>query len=320
MSADYALAADLGGTQMRAALVDRQGRVSHKRAAPTQAHQGRDDVLRRLVALLQDVASRVPREAIAGVGLALAGPTDPQTGTLYNPPNLPGWDRFSPVPALEEALGLPVYANNDANLAALAEHRYGAGRGSRHMVYMTVSTGIGGGIIIDGRLYTGRRGFAGEIGHMSIDRHGPVCNCGNAGCLEALASGTAVARMARERLARGEASVLRQHQGDGPDSPDARMVAEAARAGDALARAVMEEAATNLGIGIVSLLSIFDPEVIVIGGGMARDLDLLLSAIAAEVERHAMVHLRDLVPVVRSLLGDDVSLIGAGEMVFAREQ
>ena len=266
----YALAADLGGTQIRVALVDRQGGILERHAIPTLAQRPRDEVVQRFVGALKNVAETVEASELSGVGVSLASPTDPETGVMYNPPNLPGWDGFSLKPVIEAEFSLRASCANDATLAALAEQKYGAGRGYKHLIYMTVSTGIGSGIVIDGKLYTGRSGFAGEIGHLTVDRNGPLCNCGNLGCLEAVASGTAVARMARERIAAGESSVLADVARNQPDDLDARKVAEAARSGDALASSIMDEVGVSLGCGVVSLLNIFDPEVIVIGGGLSR--------------------------------------------------
>ena len=312
----YALVADLGGTQLRVALVDGDGNISQRHATPTLAHQGRDDVVNRFIASLDQVATSADRRDIVGIGVSIAGPTDPETGTMYDPPNLPGWHGFSAKPILEERLSLKAWFANDATLGALAEFAYGAGRGYKHMIYMTVSTGIGGGIVIDGKLYNGGRGFAGELGHMTIDRDGPKCNCGNTGCLEILASGTAVAVMARERLVASESSALQSLSGGDLSEVDARMVAEAANSGDSLSRAVMQEAATNLGIGIVSLLHIFDPEIIVIGGGMSQNFQLLLPGITEQIDRRAMAQYKGRMPVVKSELGDDVSLLGAAALAF----
>ena len=312
----YALAADLGGTQLRVALVDRDGNVTHRNAIPTLTQQGRDDVMKRFVAALEQMASNVDRASIVGIGVSQAGPTNSDTGTMYNPPNLPGWDGFSPKPILEERMSLTSSHANDATLGAMAEYAYGAGRGTKHMIYMTVSTGIGGGIMIDGKLYTGHRGFAGELGHITIDRTGPVCACGSVGCLEMLASGTAVARMARERLTAGEQSILLESANGVIEDVDAPKVAEAARSGDALAKSIMQDAGTNLGIGIVSLLNAFDPEVIIIGGGMSQSLDILMPWVSQIIEQRAMVSYKDKFPVVKSELGDDVSLLGAAALAF----
>ena len=312
----YALVADLGGTQLRVALVNRDGNVTNRSSIPTLAHQGRDDVMGRFVSALQQTASAVVRASIVGIGISQAGPTNSETGMMYNPPNLPGWDGFSPKPILEERLSLTSSHANDATLGAMAEYAYGAGRGTKHMIYMTVSTGIGGGIMVDGKLYTGARGFAGELGHITIDLNGPSCPCGSIGCLEMLASGTAVARIAQERLAAGEPSILLESANGVMEQVDAPKVADAARSGDALAKSIMQDAGTNLGIGIVSLLNAFDPEVIVIGGGMSKSLDLLMPWVSQMIEQRAMVSYKDKFPVVKSELGDDVSLLGAAALAF----
>ena len=314
----FALATDFGGTNIRAALLDRQASISHRHSTPTLAHLGREAVLKRLLVALEQAAGSADRSTLVGIGVSLASPTDPETGVMYAPPNLPGWDGFSPKEVLEETFSLPVAAANDATLAALAEQRYGAAKGYRNVIYITISTGVGGGIVIDGKLYAGSRGFAGEIGHVTIDQSGPPCNCGNSGCLEVMASGTAVARMARERLANGEASILLDQSGGDVDIVDARMVAEAARSGDEVAGAVMLEASSNLGVGIVGLLHTFDPDIIVIGGGMSENLDIMLPGINEEVNRRSMSHFRGKFRLAKSELGDDVSLVGAAALAFSK--
>ena len=313
----YALAADVGGTWTRVALVDAVGGVSCRHSHETMAHEGRDAVMRRLADVLEQVAVS-QRTGIVGVGLSVASPIDPETGEMYNPPNLgEEWHMYTPKPFLQKRLSLPVWAANDATLGALGEHAFGAGKGCRSMVYMTVSTGIGGGIVIDGNLYTGASGFGGEIGHMTIDRNGPLCNCGNVGCLEALASGGALARIAQERVACGEGSALIEFAGGDISRVDARVVAEAALSGDALAMSLMHDVALNLASGIINLMHIFDPQIIVIGGGVAQNLDMLMPTIEAEVKRRAMAQFRGAAPVAKSQLGDDVSLLGAAALAFA---
>ena len=316
---EVALVTDVGGTQIRVALVDRTSHIVKRVALPTNAQEGRHAVLERLIGAFREVLAST-EDTPVGIGITMPGPIDPDSGVLYNPPNLPGWDRFSLKPVFEREFRMDVSLGNDANLAGLAEHRFGAGVGHRNILYLTVSTGVGGAVIIDNRLYTGHNGFAGELGHITIDRNGPVDNCGNVGCLEVMASGTAVGRMARERLASGESSSLTENGGGEIESVNAQMVSEAARQGDALARSVMDEVATNLGIGIVSLLHAFDPEIIVIGGGMSNSLDLLLEGIEAEIDRHAMGNLKGSRPVVKSKLGDDVGLLGAAALVFGRNE
>ena len=314
-----ALAIDLGGTRTRVALVGRNGEISSKQVSSTLAQRGREDVVARLLATVESVAARARDslgDSLVGVGVSQAGPTDRESGVANEPPNLPGWDGFSIKPVLEEMLAISASVANDASLAALAEHVYGAGRGHANMLYMTVSTGIGGGIIIHGKLYTGSQGFAGELGHIIIDRNGPPCGCGSVGCLEALASGTALARMARERLAQGETGRLVEACGGDLEKLDAVMVTEAARDGDPLARDLVRQVSANLGVGIVSLVNAFDPEVVVIGGGMSNSLDLFMPGIAAEMDRPPFARLRQGVSIVRSELGDDAGLLGAAALAF----
>ncbi len=317
---EYALVADVGGTRTRVALVDATGAIVVRHSAETLAREGREAVMNRLADALEHVASE-RRTEIKGVGLSLASPVEPGTGVMYNPPNLgPEWHLFTPIPMLRERLSLPVYAENDATLGALGEHAFGAGRGCDNMVYMTVSTGIGGGVIIGGNLYTGTNGFGGEIGHMTIDQNGPLDNCGNVGCLEALASGTALARMAQERIGAGESSVMLEFAGGNIEAVDARIVVQAAQQDDALAQSLMQEVGRSLASGIITLMHIFDPQLIVIGGGLGQNLDMFMPTIESEVKRRAMAHFQGAVPVAKSQLGDDVSLLGAAALVFKEDQ
>lgn len=318
--AEFALVADLGGTQTRIALVDAAGNVAARHSTQTLAREGRDAVMRRLVEAFEHVVATGFSKSIEGVGLSLASPVEPGTGVMYNPPNLgPEWHMYTPIPLLQERLKLPVVAENDATLGAVGEHAYGAGRGCGNMVYMTVSTGIGGGVIINGRLYTGSNGFGGEIGHMTIDRHGPVCNCGNVGCLEALASGAALARIAQDRLRAGESSLMLDLAGGEIGETDARIVVQAAKQGDSLAQSIVQEAALSLACGIVSLMHIFDPELVVIGGSLGQNLEEFMPIIESEVKSRAMAHFQGAFPVAMSQLGDDVSLLGAAALVFSNE-
>lgn len=311
---DLALAIDVGGTNTRVAVVDRDGSVLQRERAPTLAEQGTEQAMARLTA----TASRLMLAAggrFAGVGIALGSPVDPETGIMYNPPSLPGWDGFSPKAALEESLGLPVRIANDATLGAVGEYAYGVGQGVENLVYITVSTGIGGGVIVEGIPIFGMGGFAGELGHMSIDRNGLLCNCGNTGCLEALASGTAIARNATSRLEQGEQSAMRA-MADDDGSVRAETVMEAAARGDPLAMEVLEQFTEDLGQGLTNLLHIFNPEMIVLGGGVCRDLHLFFAPLKAVMQRRAMAHLQSNIPVVASVLGDDASMLGAAHMVF----
>lgn len=314
---EYALVADLGGTQTRIALIDDAGMVKTRRSTETRAGEGRDAVMNRLAEALEDMASST-QYAASGVGLSLASPVEPGTDVMYNPPNLgPEWHLYTPIPLLRERLSLPVFAGNDATLGAVGERAYGAGRGCSDMVYMTVSTGIGGGVIIDNKLFTGSSGFGGEIGHMTIDQNGELCNCGNVGCLEALASGSALARISQARLRAGENSVMTDLAGGDIDDIDARIVVQAARQDDRLAVSLMEQVTHSLASGIISLMHIFDPQLIVIGGSLGNNLGNYMPIVESEVRQRGMAHFQGAVPVAMSQLGDDVSLLGAAALVFS---
>jgi glucokinase len=237
------------------------------------------------------------------------GPLNATTGTVLDAPNLTGWKNVPVKAMLEDALGVPVRVVNDANAAALGEFYFGAGRGYTNLVYLTISTGIGGGVVVDGRLLEGASGTAGEIGHMTIDRHGPVCRCGNLGCLEAIASGTAIARRFQEGLAAGQQSAVTEWL-DGR-APTAGDVARGAAMGDPLALAIFTDAAEAIGLGVVNCVHIFNPDVIALGGGVSRAGSLLFDPIRKIVECYAMAVPRADVRVVPAELGDDVGLVGA---------
>ena len=308
-----AVAVDLGGTRFRVALVGRQGDLHAHTVYDTDAASGPDVILARIGdAVLAAVAAAPVGSRVVGVGIVAPGPLDPWRGVIYKAPNLPGWENLPLADRLAAIRRLPVRAGNDANLAALGEHRFGAGRGVSHMIYLTVSTGVGGGIVENGQLLLGARGVAGEPGHMTVDLGGVRCNCGNSGCLETLASGTAIARRAAEALAAGRHSSL-----GGPGArPTAPLVDAAADAGDPLAIELMEAAARAMGTGIVNLLHLFDPRLVVLGGGVSRSGELWWRTVRAEVERRAMpIYLQGL-QIVPAALGDDAGLYGAAAMVL----
>ncbi len=316
---DHAIAAiaiDLGGTRTRVALVDRQGIILERLHGPTNAHLGREQALEHLLALLRRLEPDAVGARPVGIGVSLAGPVDPTTGTVHAPPNLPGWDGFSPVGLLQGAFGLPVRVVNDASLAAVGEHTFGVGVGTRDLVYVTVSTGIGGGMVSNGEPVLGSRGFAGEVGHMTLVQDGPECSCGKRGCLEALASGTALARNAAARMPGTPGSLLWQLADGNAGDVDARAVLEAAAMGDQLATELRSAFTGHLGAGLANLLNIFDPDVLVLGGGVSRSIHTFFPELVESVRRHAMAHLQTRVPIAYSVLGDDAALLGAAQLAF----
>lgn len=265
----------------------------------------------------------LPAQRLAGVGVACAGPIDVARGAVRLAPNL-GWRDVDVVQPLAAQLGVPVFLENDANAAAVGEWWQGAGRGTRYFIYVTVSTGIGGGIVIGGQLYTGAHGAAGEIGHtVIVVEDGPLCNCGRRGCLEAMASGTAIARRAAEAL-QAEAATGRQESllwglsGGRLSAVDARMVAEAARRGDALAEAVLERTWRYLGAGLVNLMNLFDPEVIALGGGVSRMGEAMLGPLRRYVAVQAVAGPAESTRLELAQLGPNAGLVGAAAIALAR--
>lgn len=307
---------------MRAGLVARIGDVIHRSDCETLPGGGIGDATTRLAALIQETIHGVPAETVAGIGISTAGPVDPVTGIYHNPPNLPGWHGHTMVPHLAQATGLPVNVIHDAHAAALAEARFGAARGAGDVVYVTVSTGIGGGMIANGAPVTGEHGFAGEIGHMIIDPDGPACAGGCRGCLEVMASGGGIAKQARQRIAAGATtSILELVNGD-ISQISGKHVHQAAESGDAVAIKIVDTALDALATGLANLLAAFDPGALVLGGAvMAGDEQVAgLSAhwdeLLARVRGRSLLRFRDHVPIVKSALGDDVGLIGAAIHVF----
>ncbi|NOZ05838.1 MAG: ROK family protein [Chloroflexi bacterium] len=314
---DLIVAIDLGGTYFRVMLANKDGRrVAHVRKE-TRAAAGPEAIEKRLVAAVREVLSGWPAARVAGVGVAAPGPIDPQTGVLHAPPNLPGWNEIPLRDRLQEWLGLPVWAGNDANLAALGEHRFGCGRGVDDLVYLTISTGIGGGIISRGELLLGSHGLAAEAGHIILEPNGPLCGCGQHGCLEALASGPAIGRRAVDAITAGESSTLQVVLGNGAGLT-AHQVVDAARAGDRLAGDVLRQAAIYVGMGIATLVHLLDPALVVIGGGVSNAGDLLLDPIRQTVRERTMEAYHGGVTIVPTALGDDVGLWGAIALVMDR--
>lgn len=305
-----AIAVDLGGTRFRVAVGTREGELEWRVSRPTLVEQGTSSVLARMYDAVQEALETIAdRPSLKGIGIGAPGPLDPWKGIIHQPPNMPGWDRVPIKDLFEERFGIPVKVSNDANLAAVGEHRYGAGKGYSDVVYVTVSTGIGSGVITGNRLLLGKCGFAGELGHMTIDLHGPVDNCGNIGCLEAFASGTAIARRAVELVEAGAATSLRGYP---REHLTAEMVSAAAYRGDEAAIRIMREAGTALGVGMVNVAHLFNPQRIILGGGVSIGAGPLLWDSMMEILRaRAMTQCQRETEVVPASLGDDAGLMGA---------
>ena len=312
------LAIDLGGTKIIAAIIS--SKVIAKEYQLTLADEGPQSVIGRILSTIDHLLGlrNLDPSQLDSISIAAAGAIDSEKGWVTSSPNLPGWCDIPLRDTVGGKYGVNTFLINDASAAVLGEHHFGVGKGINNLIMLTVGTGIGGGIIINDRLYPGPSGSAGEIGHMTIDVNGPECNCGNIGCLEMLASGTAVAKEAIRRLSQGERSSLTEIVEGKIENITAETVSLAAQKGDSLALEVISKAATYLGIGLVNLVNIFNPEMIIIGGGLAKMGDLLLEPARRVVRERAFQLSARLVRIVPSQLGDDAAVFGAA--IFARQQ
>ena len=312
------LAVDLGGTKIITAVILSTGEIICRKYSLTLADEGTRPVINKLSSAVAETMAQAQLKTsdIAGIGIAAAGILDIDRGIVTTSPNLPHWHNVPLRDILADRLGIVTYLINDANAAALGEHRFGAGIGFDNIIYLTVSTGIGGGIIIDGELYSGADGCAGELGHMTIEANGPQCHCGNFGCLEAMASGWAVAKEAMMRINRGERSSIIELVDGRLENITAETVAMAARRGDQLACDIVAKAANYLGIGLANLVNIFNPELIIIGGGLSKMGDMLLKPARKVLKERAFRLPARTVHIVRARLGSNAGIVGAAAYVF----
>jgi len=296
------IALDVGGTHMRAAVFpENENKPMRQTRIPT--YKNGEASLDRLFALIRDVTT--DDDTIQGIGIAVPGPIDPQDGVILTAPNLPEWVGVPISQRLEAEFGAPAHLGNDANLAAVGEWRYGAGRGHHNLIYLTISTGIGGGVICNDELLLGHQGLAGELGHVTILPDGPVCSCGQRGHLEAIASGPGIAAYVSEKLKEGHTSTL-------SGNPDAKAISQAAKAGDPLAQSAFSRAGYFLGLGVANYLMVFNPSIVIFGGGVSQTGDLLLEPVRKVISQAVLSkhYLQDL-EITRAALGDDAGLFGA---------
>lgn len=306
-----AIGVDLGGTQVRAALVEEGGAIVARAETDTDAMAGPQAVLAQIEALAHGLAGTVDPARIVGVGVSTPGPVDTLTGVASDIPTLAGFAGFPLLSELRKRFGQPVSLENDGIAAAIGEWQFGAGQALDHIVYVTVSTGIGGGVISDKRVVRGRKGMAGHVGHMVLEPGGAACPCGGFGCFEAYASGTALARRGRAAAVAHPGSF----SGMACEAVDGRAIFAADRAGDPVAVRLVDEQAEWLGRGFVNLLHVYSPDIIVMGGGIAQEFDRLRPGIEAHIAQHAMPAFRD-VPVLRAALGTNSGLVGSAALAF----
>jgi glucokinase len=305
---------DIGGTKVAAGLVDAQGRIVHQARAPMNANGSAEDGLQSVRAAIDSLLSAPGAASARKIGIISPGPLDPYRGVILNPPNLPCWCDFPLADRVSATYGMPVLVENDANAAALAEALWGAGKGYKYLFYTCIGTGIGTGWIVDGHIYNGRTGAATEGGHMSIDFRGPRCGCGKPGCIEALASGTAVGARARAALERTPSSLMRELANGNAQGVTAETAVAAWRAGDATAEAVLRETADLLTVWLGNMIDLLEPEAIVVGGGMGP--------VVAEWFPYIREHLMDWavnkrcreVPLLAAHYGADSGIAGAAAL------
>lgn len=312
------LGIDIGGTKLAVAVATPGGEVLTEAGEPSRASEGPAAMIARVIEMSRLAIGAAGAGDVRAIGIGCGGPLDPWSGIVHNALNNPGWINIPLTARIEDALGGPAYLDNDANAAALGEHRFGAGRGVRNMAYLTVSTGVGGGLILDDRPYHGENGNAGELGHISVRvQGGRPCHCGSTGCIEAYCSGTNIAARAVEALAM-DGSRESTLAGRSTNEISAEMVAAAARDGDQLARAVWDETMELLGGGIVSIIHAFNPRLVVLGGGVARAGDMLFEPVRRVVHDRAMPWLAEVVDVVPAELGDRTGVLGAVAVALDR--
>jgi glucokinase len=314
---EYVLGVDLGGTNIVVGAMPEDGsRTLAVRSEPTHAQRGAESVVDHIVAMIAQVISDVMAEQggsardFVGVGVGAPGPLDRENGVVVVAPNL-GWQNFPLRDSIAQRVRLPVTLDNDANCATVGEWWRGAAQGGRNVVGLTIGTGIGGGIILEGKLYHGSSDVAGEIGHTTIDPTGRYCRCGNYGCLEAYASGTAIAARAREALERNEASALKTMVDGDLSKLTAAIVYDAANGGDALAHEIVRDTARFLGHGVANLLNILNPDVVVLAGGVTQAGDRLFEPLRAEVKRRAFRPAVDVCRIVPGVLAGTAGVVGA---------
>jgi glucokinase len=315
------LAVDIGGTKILTALFSPAGKMQANVVRPTLPDEGMSAVIERLCRTMDKFLeeNNLAPSQLAGIGIACAGGIDTGRGVVVTPsPNMPDWADVPLADIIRRRFGISAFVINDASAAALGEHRYGAGKGVKNLVLFTLGTGIGGGIIADGKLYLGAVGGAGELGHMTVDANGPRCGCGNTGCLEMLASGRAIERDAISRLRQGAKSSLSEMVNGEIEKITAAQVGAAARNGDPLACDILSRAAYYLGIGMVNAVNIFNPEMVVIGGGMAELGDMIISPGRRMVAERAFSVSSRAVRVVTALLGNEAGVYGAAAFVLDR--
>jgi glucokinase len=314
---DIFLGVDLGGSNLTAAAISSSGAILHLAKTTTDSHHGVENTIGKIVTVVRQVQSKIPRDVrVKSIGFGVPGVIDCCRGVVRYSPNLPGWKNVPLAGKLRTALKTDIWIDNDANVAALGEQWLGAGKNHQHVVMYTLGTGVGGGIIINGELTHGSCDGAGELGHMTILPDGPRCGCGNRGCVEALSSGTAIAREGRALVRTRPGSRLARLCGGKPAAVTAKRVFEAARDGDSGARAIIQQAGRYLGIAVANITNLLNPELVIIGGGVSLAGEEFLQYVRREYRRRVLSDLGKCSRVVNAKLGDRAGVFGAARLAM----
>ena len=303
----YVIGIDLGGTKISTALSTLEGEVIKNVVVPTNAQEGEAPVLSRMIETIENVLleANATIDDVQAIGIGSPGPLDANKGVIITTPNLP-FKNCNVVQPIKDKFNIPVYLDNDANVAAIGEYMFGAGKGKENIVYFTVSTGVGGGAVLNGNIYRGSTCNALEIGHSTVDPNGPRCNCGNLGCLEALSSGTAIGKRGIEAVSTNVETSLRKY-----DKITSYEVFKEAEAGDEVSKDIVDNALNYLGIGVANAVSIFDPQMVIIGGGVTQVGDILFDKVRQVVNKRCFKNMAEACEIAPAGLGTNAGVVGA---------
>lgn len=310
MEKRYVIGVDLGGTKIYTALVDLEGNIIKEKTVETLAHEGEQAVMGRIIDTINYVIDGTDKDLIRAIGIGSPGPLDVKNGVIIESANLP-FKNFEIVKTIKEEYKLPTYLDNDANVATLGEFMFGAGKGTENMVFITASTGIGGGAVLNGKLFRGATGNALEVGHMTVSTEGPRCGCGNLGCAEALGSGTAIGRRAKEAVSTNVKTSLKNY-----DNVTSKEVFKEAANGDRVAKNILNTSLTYLGIAVANTITNFDPEKVVVGGGVVNGGDIVIDTIRNVVEERCMAAFVENCKIEKAVLGGKAGVLGAAALAI----
>ena len=310
MEKKYVVGVDLGGTKIYTALVDLEGNIIKEKTVETLANEGEQAVMGRIIDTINYVIDGTDKDSIRSIGIGSPGPLDVKNGIIIQNSNLP-FKNFAIVKTIRETYDLPTYLDNDANVATLGEFMFGAGKGTENMVFITASTGIGGGAVLNGKLFRGATGNALEVGHTIVATEGPRCGCGNVGCAEAFGSGTAIGKRAKEAVASNVETTLKNYE-----DVTAKEVFKEAANGDRVAKNILETSLTYLGIAVANTITNFDPEKVVIGGGVVNGGDIVIDTIRNVVEERCMAAFVENCAIEKAVLGGKAGVLGAAALAI----